>query len=706
MKEIERARIIEDYFRRERRQYVIPVYQRNYEWSQKECIKLFDDIKMAAKRQKTHFCGSIVCAPLKTDYTEIDSFVVIDGQQRLTTIYLLLIALNNVAQKYLGTEFSLQSSLVNTKQFGKIVLDRAIKLKLKPVKGDNNQLLLLIDKKYDNLDHSSGILRNYELFCRLIEAEKDIATGSEHNVFSEIYEGLSQLLCAKITLDDDDNAQEIFDRINSTGIPLSLSDKIRNFVLMTDANQETLYEKYWLQIENLIPKEHTTAFFLTYLNFKAEGFPKDEVAYDTFKSLYESDNYTNEVMLQELCHYAKFYNSFLYGNAEYSDNVNGHLYSLKELKQTTLFIFLFKLFDDYEHEIIDNDILEKVLQFLLSYSVRRIACEVGSNSLRGLYKTLYARVFSDEENKKHYYDAIVSFLEQLNSKDAIPTDEEFRNALVEKNIYNKKVLCKFLLLSIENNGKEKIVTDNLTIEHVMPQDKKRSLSLTWQKMLGDSWEIDHIKYLHTLGNLTLTAYNSELGDQSFEKKKELLSEVHTKIVRLNKSIISSSSWNVESIKKRANELASIIIEQFPIFFPQNKILFTSPGYYEYYCDTPENATGKYLNYYEFMGERVMCSAFSDMLKWIIERLYEIDSTIIENLAKNNECMEGSSIPMFTYEADLVPKDIKVGKTEIYECSGFSSERIIRIIRWLLDKYDIDHSDFIYSAKASKNVQIE
>ena len=697
MKDIHRAGIVEEYFDRNCRQYVIPVYQRNYEWEQKECIKLFDDIVLAAQRRKDHFCGSVVCSHLQTEESQVESFVVIDGQQRLTTIYLLLIALRDKLESD-HTLSILEKTLVNTSRHRNIPLDKTSKLKLKPVKGDNDQLLLLVDGKFDEIDKSCGIWNNYDLFCRLIDSRREKFRHEDRDILEEISEGLDYLTCAKIELDSDDNAQEIFERINSTGVPLSLSDKIRNFVLMTDANQDELYEKYWLKLEEHIHQENLKFFFSDYLNFKVEGFPKEDEAYDSFKYVFENGHYSNESMLKELSRYAEYYHVFLYGSPQYSEKINRVLDSLRKLKQTTLFVFLFHLFDDFKNGVIQQAEMEKVLVFLLNYSIRRIVCEVGSNSLRGLYKTLYSRVYSSLDNKQHYYDAIVSFFQQLTSKDALPSDKAFQDALEENNLYRKNALCKFLLTSIENQGREQINTDVLTIEHIMPQDKNKPLSVAWQQMLGENWQKDHEKYLHTLGNLTLTGYNSELGDRPYNEKKQKLEEFRPKAVILYEDVFCNEIWNAEVIRKRAKRLSSMILNLFPIDAPETKIQFSSPGYMEYSCDTPDSATSKTPNYYELRGERVACTEWATMLQYVIERLYDFNKNIIEQMARSNERMEGCDYPLFSYDRDKVFNPIAIEGTSIYRCRGFSAERIIRIIRWLLDKYDIEHDDFVYSAK--------
>ena len=692
---IEPGRIINDFIEPNKRQYAIPVYQRNYEWSKEQCIKLFNDIVQAYKKDKSHFCGSVVYALMKEEHN-IHYYIIIDGQQRLTTIYILLKALLDHADTE-SAKALIEEALFNVDKFDTYDVDTASKLKLKPIKTDNQQLALLMDKKYSEIDKSCGIWHNYELFSELIKKET-----SHGLTVKEIYKGLEKLTCARIKLDADDNAQEIFERINSTGVPLTLADKIRNFVLMTDANQEKLYENYWLKSEQLIGRNYMTAFFLDYLNIKIDGFAKESDAYDIFKEVFNDNKYTNATMLEEILHYAKLYHAFLYGDKTYSDEINNSLISLQKLNQTTIFLFLFRVFDDYENNVLSQAELEKVLGFLLNYSIRRLICEIGSNSLRGLYKTLYSRVFARSENKQHYYDSIVSFFQQLTSKDALPDDDSFILALKQNNLYRKNALCKYLLVSIENEGKEQLVTTNLTIEHVLPQTK--NLSTAWQQMLGENWQADRDRYLHTLGNLTLTGYNSELGDKPFAEKKELLSEVHTKVVKLYETIKCCDEWNAATIEARAEVLSKEVAELYSVEPPQVIVDFSDPRYKEYSCTNPDDATYKTPNYYILQGERVSVNNYAEMLRSVVSRLYAIDSTIIENMARHDEqLVSWSQNVMFSYDSTKTTGDYQIKGTSIYESVGFSAYHIMCIIHALLIKYDIEATEFVYSARSNRSV---
>lgn len=698
--QIDRGSFINDFIDRNLRQYLIPVYQRNYEWSAEQCEKLFEDILQAHRLDRYHFTGSVVYELLKTE-NKIDYYVIIDGQQRLTTIYILLKALSNAA----GTDAEkarLQSLLFNQNKFKRYDINQSSKLKLKPVKSDNRQLLLLMNGHAEQMDKSSGIYQNYELFCRL--AVRALEEDPELSV-EKIYDGIENLTCAMIRLENEERGQEqeIFERINSTGVPLSLADKIRNFVLMTDADQDRLYEEYWLRIEQLLNKEQMAAFFLDYLNLKLDGFTREKEAYDDFKTLYRKNRCTNETMLSELRHYAEQYHIFLYGDESLGEDINSALDGLRRLKQSTVYLFLFRAFDDLESGVIDRSTLAKVLRLLLNYSIRRLICEVGSNSLRGLYKTLYSRVFGRNENRGHYYDAIVSFLSQLSSKDAIPTDEEFLLALQERNLYRKNALCKFLLTAIENQGKEKLETAALSIEHIMPQSKR--LSGSWQKMLGEDWERVHERYLHTLGNLTLTGYNSELGDKPFEEKKRLLEnpETPTHITILYRGVLDQNNWTEAQIQSRANALSETILKLFPIERPGTKIEFRDPRYKEYRVSDPKSATYKLVNYYELLGERVNADSFAGMLRSVAAKLYELDSGVIERMAKNAETFRGWTSPIFSYDENALRNPIEFRKgSGVYMSSGYSAYDCVCIIRELLKCCELDpEEDFVYSARPQK-----
>ena len=404
-------------------------------------------------------------------------------------------------------------------------------------------------------------------------------------------------------------------------------------------------------------------------------------------------------MLKEILHYAQQYHAFYYGDEQrLSSTANQLLKGLRTLKQTTVYLFLFSVFDDFEAGVIDDETLCKVLRLLLNYSIRRLICEVGSNSLRGLYKTLYGRVFNRPENKNNYYDAIVSFLLQLTSKDVMPSDAEFVVALKERNLYRKNALCKYLLVAIENQGKEQIETDALTIEHIMPQNK--NLSTAWQRMLGTDWELVRERYLHTLGNLTLTGYNSELGDLPFAEKLDKLAEENTHVTVLYSDVKNKTEWNAQTMESRAERLSEEVLKLFPIELPTSKVDFSDPRYRLYTVSDPHNATYKFVNYYELLGERVSADSFAFMVRSVAGKLYDLNSSIIDRMARNLEVFPAWQNPVFAYDKDAIRNAVKLkNDSDIYISTGYSAYDCICFIKALLKKYDLDlEEDFVYSAR--------
>lgn len=470
---------------------------------------------------------------------------------------------------------------------------------------------------------------------------------------------------------------------------------------MSPEEDEVLEAKVKLSglTKQVLSKDQLEGFFLDYLNFKMDGFAKESTAYDEFKALYARGQYTNESMLEEIYHYVQQYHAFYYGDEKrFSSTVNHLLRSLQTLKQTTVYLFLFSVFDDFDAGVIDDETLCKVLRLLLNYSIRRLICEVGSNSLRGLYKTLYGRVFNRPENKNNYYDSIVSFLLQLTSKDVMPSDAEFVAALKERNLYRKNALCKYLLVAIENQGKEQIKTDALTIEHIMPQNK--NLSTAWQRMLGTDWELVRERYLHTLGNLTLTGYNSELGDLPFAEKLDKLAEENTHVTVLYSDVKNKTEWNAQTMESRAERLSEEVLKLFPIELPTTKIDFSDPRYRLYTVSDPHNATYKFVNYYELLGERVSADSFAFMVRSVAGKLYDLNSSIIDRMARNLEVFPAWQNPVFAYDKDAIRNAVKLkNDSDIYISTGYSAYDCICFIKALLKKYDLDlEEDFVYSAR--------
>lgn len=676
-----------------KRQYLIPVYQRNYDWKKDNCIELFNDIVRAYDNQKTHFLGTIVQVN-QDDENGIKQYLIIDGQQRLTTIYLLLKALYDLAENSRDKE-ELEEYLFNSSKSKEYSMSEQNKLKLKPIKSDNEQFMYLMSNKIDKMDKTSNIYINYDLFKNLIKKALD----NDYSI-SNIIKGLKYLEIVMISLKESadgqgDEPQVVFERINSTGEDLTLADLIRNYVLMTDKKREVLFEEYWITMEELLGKDNLVDYFINYLTFRITDNVVTKNAYQSFKKYVELNKISNEDILRDLNKYSKYYNAFTNQNAKsYSNDIMILLGSFRILQQSTIYPFFFSVFDDYENKVIDKNILIEILSFFLNYTIRRIVTETPSNSLRGLYKSLYKRIFSDG-NKDDYLNKIYLFMTKLSStKDAVPNDTMFKNSLLYGNIYKNSKLCKYILTIIENDtfcAKETVNIDsNITIEHIMPQNKNEE----WEKEVGKDYFIVYDKYLHTLGNLTLTGYNSELSDKSFVIKKQKIKE-NSKFISLNVDVVNSDHWNENTILNRAERLSSIIMQYFklPKLISDNKS--TSKENNKHNIMDGADLTYTKPTSFILLGENVNVSSYCEMLQKVMKLLYDVDDKIMMKLSSSNYKISNSSRVYISYDKNQFRRPSEIENTNIYFETNFSSSNIINFIRELLYEYDLSNDDFVF-----------
>lgn len=685
---VDKYRVIGELIETNKRQFVIPVYQRNYDWGKTHCLKLYEDIIAAYKKDKSHFIGSIVYVD-QGEENKIYRYLIIDGQQRITTVFLLMKAILDVSDNE-NTKKEIEDILFNRDKYNELNLTQQSKIKLKPIKSDNEQLLKLFNNDFDNINKQSKIYANYDYFKSLIQ--KTLATDLETR---DILSGLKKLTSAVIILDPhEDEPQVVFESINSTGLDLSLADLIRNYILMTDRQQEYLFENYWVKIESNVGTDKMSAFITDYLTLKCKEKINTGNAYNAFKNYYVSSRFDNETALKDLLRYSAIYRAFLCGDGKYSDVVNKRMLGLRTLDQTTIYPFFFSVFDDFENGKSDMRDLEKITTFFLNYLLRRIIVGVPSNSLKGLFKTLYNRIFVSEENYANYYQSIVQFLYSLNTKDAIPSNSQFKDALMTCDLYNKKNVCKFILKSIEDmnedgsEGKEIVNIENLSIEHVMPQ----KLTDEWMSDLGAKYEAIHERYLHNLGNLTLTGYNTELGQRSFAEKKRLLKEKNTHIVVLNKDIFSQSKWNDVSIVARAERLSNLILRLFAL----DKSNVTAPAARDrkITLDSYIDFSGTKVKGCLFIGENIAVNSYAGLLEEIVEKLYRLDDTTIKELSDAKFKMPGASRIYITAEPDDLRRASEISDTGIYYESNLSANNIISFLRSLFEIYELEGSELV------------
>lgn len=669
--------LFSDLIEKNKRVFKVPVYQRNYDWSNIQCEKLYQDILIANERDHKHFTGTIVYI-VGLNASTLSEVLIVDGQQRLTTMYILLKALYDASK---GVSVRIEQEIEEV-MFNRNCEEK-YKLKLKPVKTDNDQLLLLIKDKIDDMDRNSNIYKNYITFKDLIN--KSLSSGLE---LSDILNGIKKLEMVEIVLDKSqgDEPQKIFESINSTGLELSLSDLIRNYLLMDDSNQNELYENYWSPIEKNVGYRNLGDFVINYLNSKIPGSVNSKNAYRLFKEYCESKNLTHEDVLKDLLKTSKYYGAFIGEKQYYNKEITDLLHSFFVIKQTTVLPFIFKVFNDYEENNIDEKTLCNVLEYLLTYFIRITACEINKN-LSKFMKYLYDRIY--DSNYENYYERFVIFLNDLRSNDRMPTNEEFKDALIKKPLY-KKPICKYLLSVIENSTKEQIDVTDLTIEHILPQKINTAV---WKKEVGDDYEKVYESYLHTLGNLTITGHNSELGTKPFNEKKKIISE-NSKANILNKDVLSAKQWNEKSIVYRANSLAEILIDKF--------------SYVEMHSDVSENnelsfGVNSDINLsntkpggFSFLGEYTTATSWIDLLSKFIDIVYDLDSDMFKELAIKNYSIPNADRVYISNDERKLRRGKQIGKTGIFFESNLSSNNIISFIRDLISNMDLDVDEFSYS----------
>ncbi|MGI6127027.1 MAG: GmrSD restriction endonuclease domain-containing protein [Planifilum sp.] len=528
------------------KQFLIPVYQRYYSWEKDQCERLWADIvNMQKKGKESHFVGSIVNIAEKAMPTGVQRYMIIDGQQRITTMTLLLIALRDYALAHPDDKTVKAQQIENTLLKNEYE-DGADRYKLLLTDTDREILIDLVERKPIAKDVVSRLLTNYQFFADQVEKQELLP--------AEIYEAVGKLQIVNITLErDKDDAQAIFESLNSTGKELSESDLIRNHVLMGLEPQEQrhVYEHFWRPIELLFEYEKQDQimdrFFRDYLTMKLGRIPKQNLVYEEFKAYHLNCEFaTVSELCEDLLTYARYYTNMIFRRSE-----NGTLRALytdiSELRMEVAYPFLLKVHNDRVQGIISEEQLAEILALCISYVFRRSVCDIPTNSLNKTFATMKNEIRPDD-----YMNSIKAFFILRDDYKVFPNDERFGIALKTKDVYHMRQR-NYLLSRLENFGnKAPIVIENYTIEHIMPQNP--NLGDAWRRGLGDDWKEVQKQYLHTIGNLTLTAYNSEMSDWPFQEKMEMEGGFKESALRLNAYVVKQSEWNERTIQERANQL--------------------------------------------------------------------------------------------------------------------------------------------------------
>lgn len=667
--------LFSDVLEKNKRVFKVPVYQRNYDWTNIQCEKLYSDIIKASERNCQHFTGSIVYIDDINGGSGLNEVLIIDGQQRITTMYILLKALYDASKgESVRVESEIEEVMFNRH------CEESYKVKLKPVKTDNVQLTLLLKDELENMDRNSNVYKSYNIFVSLIK--KSLEEGLE---LSDILDGIKKLEVVEIILDklQGDEPQKIFESINSTGLELSLADLVRNYLLMDDEKQEELYEKYWLEIEKNVGYRNLGDLVINYFNSQISGNVNSKNAYRLFKEDCENHRYSHEDVLKKLKQTSKYYGAFIGVNNYYGANVQKYLDAFNMIKQTTVLPLLFRVFDDYEYGRINEDVLCKVLDYLLTYLVRTTACEINKNMAKFM-KSLYGRVIDDSYD--NYFEKFVVFLNDVRANDRMPTNDEFRESLIYKPLY-KKNICKYILSVIENSTKEHIDVSNLTIEHILPQKENAAV---WKKEVGEDYNSVYEKYLHTLGNLTITGHNSELGTRAFAEKKNIIRS-NSKANILNKDVLSAENWNEESILVRAKNLADILINQFDYidlhsdFSERKEEYYGVDGDFDFSNTKPVEIV--------FVGEHIKVKNWSDLLTKTMSTAFDLDPDKISDLAERNYSISNATRAYISNDERKFRKAKQINKSGIYYEVNLSANNIVTFVKELLAEMQLDLDDY-------------
>ncbi|ABE75383.1 MULTISPECIES: DUF262 and DUF1524 domain-containing protein [Psychrobacter] len=600
-------------------QFIIPIYQRTYSWTEQQCRQLWDDIMRAGNNDAVgaHFIGSVVY--IEKGLYQVSSqspLLVIDGQQRLTTAMLLLEALS----RHLGdTEpvegFSAKKLrnyyLLNPLEDG----ERGYKLIL--TQTDKDSFLSLVTQKSLPQKFSLRIKENFDFF--------DTQIAKLNGNLEQLCRGLAKVIIVDIALSrDQDNPQLIFESMNSTGKALSQADLIRNFVLMglEPDHQADLYYDHWRPMEVEFGQEsygdYFDSFMRHYLTVKTGDIPRLDGVYEAFKQhaqRLEAKGSNVDQLVADIHSFAKYFCAMAL-DKETDKQLAVAFKDLRELKVDVAYPFLLELYHDYSLEQLSKDDFYNAVRLIESYVFRRAVCAIPTNSLNKTFATFHKAL-----DKDRYLESIKAHLIGLRSYKRFPNDDEFKRELVIRDLYNFRSRTYWLRRFENFERKEHVLVDEYTIEHIMPQNER--LSKQWQEELGADWQQVHATYLHTLGNLTLTGYNSEYSDRPFIEKRDMTGGFKNSPLVLNEDLRSCSVWNESAISARARKLANRAIEVWVAPHLPESIL-------QAYIDIPLQHEGYTLADHVHLAED---APMYDLFQQLRKEVMALDPSVTEDILK-------------------------------------------------------------------------
>lgn len=606
-------------------QFVIPVYQRNYDWTTAECGELLKDIISVREQDRSsHFIGSIVFIHEGIYSTsEVRELVIIDGQQRLTTINILFVALYRFALENGRQQDA--DMLYNTFLINQYVQQEVSKLKLKQTDANSIAFKAILKGTEKGIDDYSNVIENYNYFRGII---------TEAN-FHTILEGLHRLIFVEISLErGKDDPQRIFESLNSTGLDLSQSDLIRNFILMDlpPQKQNQIYESIWSPIEQNardVTKRTSLVsdYIRDYLTLKNKKIPNKNKVYIEFKSLYQDkkdEDYHLE--LENIKSLSYHYKKFINPSSVSDPRIRKELEYIHRLEINVAYPFLLQVFEDEENGIISKDELIKILQLIQSYAWRRFIVGLPTNALNKIFMSLYSEIDTEE-----YFDSLAVALVKKGGSSKFPSNEEIKVALRDKDLYNTQAKNRnYLFELLENfNNKEYVDTSNdlITVEHIFP----RTPCKEWEDQLSpeEYYEFKE-KNLNTIGNLTLSGNNSSLGNRTFSEKKSMNIEGKEQGYAFSKLWFNTylqqiDKWNLQAYEERFKIIYKRFIKiwQYP-----DVVIFNKNDSEEQTIYDAEAPTHKKLEYFIFQDTKVEEEAVAQMYFYVLRQLYQKNSELL------------------------------------------------------------------------------
>lgn len=676
--------------------YVIPVYQRRYDWKIENCKQLYDDLIRLTKSKGTHFFGSIV-SDVKGGGA-ITEFHIIDGQQRLTTVTLLLLALAKLVEEgeVKSNEIDLRDQIMERFVISKWA-NKDNRIKLIPVKRDRQALYNLIFEDKEDYIENSNLTINFKYFYDRLK--KDSA------IIDEIYFAIQRLQVISITLDRDDDAQLIFESLNSTGLALSEGDKIRNFILMNlplDIQNE-YFEKYWIKIEDLTNKKIDN-FVRNYLSIKTSSTPTMAKVYFEFKDYVNRHNDTLEKLLEDMLRYSKFYKKLFDGKSDFNNkDLDASMFNFMKMEITVTEPFFMEVLSLNDEGKLSLDDLIGVYETIETYLFRRNICGVATNALNKIFLNLNKDIIRYDGSTDNYVDKLKYNL--INKKDSarFPKDEEFYENFYNKEVYLMRGRFKnYLFNKIENfkTVETKDIYNHLddgtySIEHIMPQ----KLNDDWFEDLGDNAEEIHEKWLHKLGNLTITGYNSDMGNSSFEKKRDGRHGFKKSGIRMNQDLALLDSWGEDEIEKRHRDLLDLAVYEIWEYPTTNFELKREDVEYISLADDDYDLKGKKILKINFRGEELSFKNWAEAFTFIIKKLHEEDKSKLINLVieKPNNILGYS----FSTDSNDFINFEKIDDN-IFVSTNNNTNTKIKILRNLFELFEENLENLVFYFEESDN----